>query len=237
MGLDEMTGSPNLTIVPDPSTFRVLPWAPGVGWVLCDEYFNSGVPFHFSPRQLLRQAAQAAGGQGHGLRRRPGDRVVSAARRGRSARAKSTPASGRARAADRRPAPVEPGFSYHSESNMDLMQPVLSALAERSRRSDCRCDRSRTSGDRARSSAPSPRGRRWKPPTTRCCFAPRRGRSAGAWAISPPSCAGPALKGYYSSGWHLHQSLVDAQERPQPVHAGARARMPVAARPRFSRRA
>ena len=28
MGLDEMTGSPNLTIVPDPSTFRVLPWAP-----------------------------------------------------------------------------------------------------------------------------------------------------------------------------------------------------------------
>ena len=55
MGLDEMTGSPNLTVVPDPSTFRVLPWAPGVGWVLGDEYFNSGVPFHFSPRQLLRK--------------------------------------------------------------------------------------------------------------------------------------------------------------------------------------
>src|SRR5204862_715310 len=55
MGLDEMTGSPNLTIVPDPSTFRVLPWAPGVGWVLCDEYFNTGVPFHFSPRHLLRR--------------------------------------------------------------------------------------------------------------------------------------------------------------------------------------
>ena len=55
MGLDEMTGSPNLTIVPDPATFRMLPWAPGVGWILCDEYFNSGVPFHFSPRQLLRK--------------------------------------------------------------------------------------------------------------------------------------------------------------------------------------
>jgi glutamine synthetase len=35
MGLAEMTGSPNLVIVPDPSTFRVLPWAPRVGWVLC----------------------------------------------------------------------------------------------------------------------------------------------------------------------------------------------------------
>ena len=55
MGLDEMTGSPNLTIVPDPGTFRVLPWAPGVAWVLCDEYFNNGVPFHFSPRLILRK--------------------------------------------------------------------------------------------------------------------------------------------------------------------------------------
>ena len=38
MGLDEMTGSPNLTIVADPSTFRPLPWAQGVGWVLGDEW-------------------------------------------------------------------------------------------------------------------------------------------------------------------------------------------------------
>src|SRR6476469_6030054 len=55
MGLDEMTGSPNLVIVPDPATFRVLPWEPEVGWVLCDEYFTSGAPFHFSPRHLLRK--------------------------------------------------------------------------------------------------------------------------------------------------------------------------------------
>src|SRR3954470_1401555 len=55
MGLAEMTGSPNLVIVPDPATYRVLPWAPGVAWILCDEYFSTGVPFHFSPRHLLRQ--------------------------------------------------------------------------------------------------------------------------------------------------------------------------------------
>ena len=55
MGLDEMTGSPNITIVPDPATFRILPWAPGVGWVLCDEYFNDGARYHFSARHLPRQ--------------------------------------------------------------------------------------------------------------------------------------------------------------------------------------
>src|SRR6201988_4819843 len=61
MNLEEMTGSPNLTVVPDPATYRPLPWAPGVGWCLADEYFTSGVPFHFSPRQLLkRQLARLA---------------------------------------------------------------------------------------------------------------------------------------------------------------------------------
>src|SRR4051795_5773995 len=67
MGLPEMTGSPNLTIVPDPMTFRVLPWAPGVGWVLCDEYFNDGTPFHFSPRHILRQQLGRLREQGMGL--------------------------------------------------------------------------------------------------------------------------------------------------------------------------
>src|SRR3954454_7593020 len=61
MNLPEMAGSPNLVIRPDPSTFRVLPWAPGVGWVLCDEYFTDGTPFHFSPRHLLRRQVQRLG--------------------------------------------------------------------------------------------------------------------------------------------------------------------------------
>ena len=34
MDLEEMTGSPNLIVVPDPATFRVLPWEPTVGWIL-----------------------------------------------------------------------------------------------------------------------------------------------------------------------------------------------------------
>src|SRR6202789_1723891 len=56
MGLAEMTGSPNRTGVADPKTFRTLPWAPDTAWILCDEYFNDGTPFHFAPRQLLKKA-------------------------------------------------------------------------------------------------------------------------------------------------------------------------------------
>ena len=111
MGLDEMTGSPNLTIVPDPATFRVLPWAPGVGWILCDEYFNSGVPFHFSPRHLLRK-------QLGGSRRAAWACVVGLevewyllrVAEDRSDRREYRRA-GHARARRSGPAPVEPGYS------------------------------------------------------------------------------------------------------------------------------
>src|SRR4029077_20411189 len=51
MNLDEMTVAPSRIIVLDPATFRVLPWEPEIGWILCDEYFLSGIPFHFPPRQ------------------------------------------------------------------------------------------------------------------------------------------------------------------------------------------
>jgi glutamine synthetase len=208
MGLDEMTGSPNLTIVPDPATFRVLPWAPGVGWVLCDEYFNSGVPFHFSPRQLLRKHLARLADKGMdcivGLEIEwyllcvPDPRL----------RDEHTGFPG-VRGRPLETAPPEPGFSYHSESNMDLMQPVLSALAENFA----------TIGLPLRSIE-----NEWGPGQLECTFAARPALEAADHALLFRTatrqisrrmgyCATfmcrPALKGYYSSGWHLHQSLVD----------------------------
>src|SRR3546814_620161 len=38
-----------------PTTFKVLPWAPHTGWILCDLYFADGRPVPFSTRQIYRQ--------------------------------------------------------------------------------------------------------------------------------------------------------------------------------------
>jgi glutamine synthetase len=209
MGLAEMTGSPNLTIVPDPSTFRILPWATGVGWILCDEYFNSGVPFHFSPRQLLRRQLQRLREQRMGLviglevewyllrlaEHQLGDEHVGAP--GMRGRPLATH-------------PPEPGYSYHSESNMDLMQDMLSTLA----------------GAFEKLSLPLRSvENEWGPGQVECTFAATDALTAadnyllfrtatrqicrrnGHFATF--MCR-PGLNGYYSSGWHLHQSLVDA---------------------------
>jgi glutamine synthetase len=208
MGLDEMTGSPNITLVPDPATFRVLPWA-GVGWVLCDEYFNSGKPFHFSPRQLLRKQTRRLQERGMGYvvglevewyllqlaeEHLTEEHVGAPGTRGRPIGTY----------------PVEPGYSYHSESNMDLMQPVLAALVDALQKLDLPLRSVENE---------------WGPGQVECTFSAQSAMDAADALMlfrtaTKQICrrmgyfatfmCRPALKGYYSSGWHLHQSVVDA---------------------------
>ena len=51
-----------MMLVPDPTTFRALPWADRTAWVLTDAYFDSGVPVPLCPRHLLRRQVRAAAG-------------------------------------------------------------------------------------------------------------------------------------------------------------------------------
>jgi glutamine synthetase len=53
-GMKEMEGAADVLMVPDPTTFRVLPWAPATGWLLCDIYFADGRPIPFATRQLYK---------------------------------------------------------------------------------------------------------------------------------------------------------------------------------------
>jgi len=55
-GMAEMQGGGDFVMVADPATFRVLPWADNTGWLLCDIYFSNGKPVPFSTRQVLRDA-------------------------------------------------------------------------------------------------------------------------------------------------------------------------------------
>ncbi len=55
-GMTEMQGAGDFIMVPDPATFQVLPWASNTGWFLCDMFFPNGKPVPFSTRQILRDA-------------------------------------------------------------------------------------------------------------------------------------------------------------------------------------
>jgi len=43
-GIDELTGFPDVVLVPDPSTFQVLPWADRTGWMLTDVFREAPGP-------------------------------------------------------------------------------------------------------------------------------------------------------------------------------------------------
>src|SRR5438552_1118223 len=56
--MPEMEGGADFLMIADPTTFRVLPWVPKTGWVLCDIYFANGKPVPFSTRHLYRRVLQ-----------------------------------------------------------------------------------------------------------------------------------------------------------------------------------
>jgi glutamine synthetase len=53
-GIPEMQGAADVLMIPDPSTFRILPWVPGTGWLLCDVHFADGRPVPFATRNLYK---------------------------------------------------------------------------------------------------------------------------------------------------------------------------------------
>ena len=54
--MTEMQGGGDFVMVADPSTFRILPWADKTGWMLCDIYFTNGKPVPYSTRARCRDA-------------------------------------------------------------------------------------------------------------------------------------------------------------------------------------
>jgi glutamine synthetase len=64
-GMKEMEGAADVLMVADPTTFRVLPWAPTTGWLLCDLHFADGRPIPFATRQLYRAVLDRLGERGY----------------------------------------------------------------------------------------------------------------------------------------------------------------------------
>ena len=208
MGLPEMTGSPNLIAVPDPETFRILPWAPGVGWILCDEYFRDGTPFHFSARRLLRRTLETLAARG--LSATVGIEVEWYLLKLLDDTLAEENIGMLGQRGDPLPvAPHDSGFSYHSESNLDLMQPVMSALVSHYD----------ALGLGLRSIE-----NEWGAGQVECTFEPGDAmRVADAYVLFRTATrqicrrmghmasfmAAPGRRGLYPSGWHLHFSLRD----------------------------
>ena len=202
-GIPELTGFPDIVLVPDPTTFRVLPWADRTGWVICDAYFSNGKPVPLDTRQLLRKQVAAAAEMGFdylsGLEvefyivRRDTDRIELH----ESGWPPPPP----------RVSVFEQGYQYLSEVRLAGVNDVLERLRDTYLDLDLPL---RSIEDE------------WGPGQIEITFDPMVGldsadamilfRSAAKQVTQLMGCHAtfmtrPALPNFFSSGWHLHQSL------------------------------
>ena len=57
----------NLVMLPDPASFRQLPWAPGSGWLRGQPWFQDGTSVEFDTRRVLQRALSKLQGAGFGM--------------------------------------------------------------------------------------------------------------------------------------------------------------------------
>lgn len=203
--LPELTGFPDMVLVPDPTTFRVLPWADRTGWVLTDAYFGNGTPVPLDTRRLLHAQVAAAGELGYdyvaGLEvefyvvRRDSRRIELAETGWPPPPPKVSV--------------LEHGYQYLSEVRLAGVNELIERLR------DAYLDL----GLPLRSIEDE-----WGPGQLEVTFDPLRGLGAADAMVLFRSAAKqiceqmglhasfmcrPALPHFFSSGWHLHESLAD----------------------------
>jgi glutamine synthetase len=207
-GIEEFTGFPDVVLVPDPATFQVLPWADRTGWMLCDVFFSSGRPMPLDGRGLMRRALGDLADAGYDflggieveyyIVRLDSDRI--------------TPENAGFTPAPPAVSVFERGYQYLSEVRLDSVASTLEAIRD---------------GLGAVGLPPRSMEDEWGPGQMEFSFSPIGGLAAADAVVLFRSAVKqmcqrrgllatfmcrPALPNFFSSGWHLHESLLSRQD-------------------------
>jgi glutamine synthetase len=201
----EMQGGGDFIMVADPATFRVLPWAPNTGWVLCDIYFINGKPVPFSTRRIYRDALARLGTAGFDFM--AGLEVEFHLFKIENPRL--TPEDATWPPAPPEVSLISQGYQYLTETRFDQIEPVLDQIRR---------------GVQALGLPLRSMEVELGPSQCEFTFRPQIGLEAADTMILFRAAAKqiarrngylasfmcrPALPNLASSGWHLHQSLVE----------------------------
>ena len=206
-GLDQqsMTGAGDMIMLPDPSTFRVVPWAPGTGWLLCDLFTPQAEPVVFATRRLCALAERQMEQGGYDFR--AGLEIEFHLYKLDDPSLAITDT--RAAAARLELSHTHLGRMYLVEQRFDQIEPFLELL-----RQDLT----------ALGLAPRSMEVELGPSQVELTFSPTSGLEVADQAVLLRSAVKqishrhglhatfmgrPNIGGSFSSGWHLHQSLVE----------------------------
>ena len=206
LGMTSLAGGPDAILVPDPTTFRILPWVARTGWVLSEMYLASGDPMPFDTRQVLKRQLKA-------LNERGQDYIS-----GLEVEFYITKLEDPKLLPEQSGWPPDPpgvsmiahGFQYLTEQRLDEVDSILQLLHDnleplglplRTMEDEWGPGQCEFTFDPVRGIAGADNMLLFRTATKQIC------RRAGLHATFMTR---PALPNFFSSGWHLHQSICDA---------------------------
>lgn len=205
VGAPELTGAGDFLMVPDPATFRVLPWSGRTGWLLCDMYYPDGRPVPFSSREICRGAINRLAEAGYNYL----TGIEIEFHLFKLEDRKLRPEFSGMPSAPPDVSPLAHGFQYLAEFRMDEVEPVVDLIRR----------------DIVAMGLPLRTVEvEFGPSQVEFTFAPLPGIESADLMVLFRSAAKqicrrhgyhasfmcrPALENFFSNGWHLHQSVLD----------------------------
>jgi glutamine synthetase len=203
-GMPEMEGAADVLMVPDPLSFRVLPWSPSTGWLLCDVYFADGRPMPFATRHLCRSVLEKLGKRGldfvaglevefHIFKRED---------------AKMSPGDAGQPGQPPDVSLLSHGYQYLTEQRYDQMEPVLEILRRDILALGLPLRSIEVEFGPSQCEFTFKPGMGLEPADTMILFRSAVKQICQRHGYHATFMCRPRLPNVFASGWHLHQSIV-----------------------------
>ncbi len=204
-GMKELEGAADVVMLPDPTTFRALPWAPHSGWMLCDIFFADGRPMPLCTRHVLRRTLSKLADRGY-------DFVAGLEVEFHLFKLeKANLGTGDAGQPGEPPdvSLINQGYQYLTEQRYDEMDPILEIL--RTNLVDLGLPLRSLEVEFGPSQVEFTfrTGTGLEPADTMVLFRSATKQIAQRNGFHATFMCRPKLANVMSSGWHLHQSLTD----------------------------
>lgn len=208
LGNSDLQGGGDIVMVPDPTTFRMLPWLQSTGWMLCDLYFADGTPVPHSTRHLLRRAlATLPQGQSFvtGLEVEFHiTRLIDAHLSTDDGGQPGTPPTVEL---------LHHGYQHLTEQRLDRIEPIVDILRRDTLALGLELASVEVEFGPSQVEFVFRTGVGMKPADDMVLFRNAVKQICRRHGYHATFMCRPAFENAMSSGWHLHQSLVDAQGR------------------------
>ena len=218
MGISRLQGAGDMVLVPDPTTFRMLPWLPSTGWMLCDLYFTDGTPVPFATRDLFRRILDRAGRSGRTFI--TGLEIEFHITRLRDPRLGLDDAG-----QPGTPPDVEllhQGYNHLTEQRFDTIEPIIEVLRRQTLQLGLDLSSVELEFGPSQVEFVFRPGHGLQPADDLVLFRSAVKQICRRQGYHATFMCRPSFPTAMSSGWHLHQSLADGQGRNlfAPGHAG-----------------